>query len=274
MAAEANSRHIELVCPECDHRQLEPSMVISTICRSCGKYMDISNGKPKVRPNHATRRLASSDKPPLQYSYTAPEEKQSPKEKDIERGFLKRLFFGESAKISVDCYHCNRSFEVVQDAQSTQCPKCGGYIALRNYEIDQAWHRRIQTRGNVTILKGASIVGVKVTCHDLTVLGSLSASVNCSGKLVIRNHGKIVGNVKCAELRVERGSQVEFQGDVSTKTVYIDGQVKAQITCSGTITLEKKSHLQGVARAAELIVKSGAKHSGLMEVIRPQAVED
>lgn len=273
MAAEANSRHIELVCPQCSHIQHEPSLVISTICRSCGQHMDVKNGKPKLRPKYATR-LASPSKPPVQHPNTASTVKEKPKDKDDKRGFLRKLFSRETAKRAVACYHCNRMFEVVEDAQSTQCPKCGGYIGLRNYEIDHAWRRRIQTRGNVMIFKGASISGVNVTCHDLTVLGSLSASVDCSGKLVIRNHGRIVGNVKCAELRVERGAQVEFQGDVSTKTAYIDGQVKAQITCSGTITLEKKSHLQGVARAAGLIVKAGAKHSGLMEVIRPSDVKD
>lgn len=273
MAAEANRRHIELVCPHCEHQQLEPSMVISTICRSCGQHIDIRDGKPVVRPKYATR-LASSGRPPVQHPTTASEASPKSVEKDNERGFLKRLFQKDPVKRKVACYHCIRSFEVVEGAQSTQCPKCGGYVSLRDYEIDHAWRRRIQTRGNVTILKGASIVGVNVTCNDLLVLGTLSASVECSGKLVIKSHGKILGNVRCAELRVERGAQVEFQGDVQTQSVYIDGQVKAQITCSGTITLEKKSHLQGVARAAGLIVKAGAKHSGAMEVVRPSVVND
>jgi len=244
---------------------MEPSMVISTICRSCGQHMDIRDGKPIVRPKYATR-LASSGKPPVQYPTVAPLISEKAGAKGESGGFIWRLFKKESVKRLISCYHCSHSFEVVPDAQSTQCPKCGGYISLRDYQIDQAWRRRIQTRGNVTILKGASIAGVNVQCHDLVVLGQLSASVNCSGKLVIRSHGKIIGNVSCGELRVERGAQVEFQGDVHARTAYIDGQVKAQITCSGTITLEKKAHLQGLARAGGLIVKAGARHFGLMEV--------
>ena len=248
-------------------------MVISTICRSCGQHMDIKDGKPVVRPKYATR-LASSGKPPVQHPSTRPAEKQEAKAKNGNIGLLKRFLSKTPVKRTVKCYHCDRLFEVVQDAQSTQCSKCGGYISLQNYEIDHAWRRRIQTRGNVTVLKGASIVGVHVQCHDLVIFGSLTTSVDCSGKLVIRNSGKIVGMVRCSELRVERGAQVEFQGDVQAQSVYIDGQVKAQITCSGTITLEKKSNLQGVARAAALIVKAGAKHSGSMEVIRPTEVKD
>lgn len=268
MGVETKRGHIELVCPHCEHHQLEPSMVISTICRSCGKHMDIRNGKPVVRPKFATR-LASSDKPPVQHPTVAPAKTEKPKEKENTGGLLRRFFLKEPVKRPIICYHCQKSFEVVPSAQSTQCRKCGGYISLRNYEIDHAWRRRIQTRGNVHILKGASIIGVHVQCHDLIVAGQLSASVECSGKLAIRSHGKILGNVRCDELRIERGAKVEFQGDVFARSAYIDGEAKAQITCTGTITLEKKAHLQGLARAGGLVVKAGAKHSGAMEVVRP-----
>lgn len=241
-------------------------MVISTLCRSCGLHMDIRDGKPFVRPKHATR-LASPGNPPLQHPSTG----SAPKpDKKAGTGLIRRFFHRERPPRMVDCYHCARLFQVVPDAQSSQCPKCGGYISLRNYEIDHAWRRRIQTRGDVKILKDGSIIGVKVQCHDLTVLGKLVAPVDCSGVLCIRSHGKIVGNVTCGELRVERGAQVEFQGDVHAKKAYIDGDVKAQLTCTGTITLEKKAHLQGLARAGGLVVKAGAKHSGLMEVVRPE----
>ncbi|QTN34015.1 polymer-forming cytoskeletal protein [Akkermansiaceae bacterium] len=265
-----NPRHIELVCPGCDHHQMEPSMVISTQCRSCGQHMDIRDGKPVVRPKHATR-LASPGNPPLQHGSTGSAKQPEPKTaKPRQQGFLRKIFRRERPPRMVDCYHCQRNFEVVRDAQSSQCPKCGGYISLRDYEIDHAWRRRIQTRGDVKILKEGSIIGVKVQCHDLTVLGILAAPVDCSGVICIRSHGKIVGNVTCGELRVERGAKVEFQGDVRAGKAYIDGDVKAQLTCTGTIILEKKAHLQGLARAGGLVVKAGAKHSGLMEVVRPQ----
>ncbi len=174
------------------------------------------------------------------------------------------------------CNTCSRKFSalvgVVASAQPPQCPKCGGYISLRDYEIDHDWRRRIQTRGNVKILKEGSIIGGTVVCHDLTVLGNLNAPVDCSGALCIRSHGKIVGNVTCGELRVERGAKVEFQGDVRARDAYIDGDVKVQLTCTGTITLEKKAHLQGLARAGKLVVKSGAKHTGSMDVMNPDTV--
>jgi cytoskeletal protein CcmA (bactofilin family) len=243
-------------------------MVISTICRSCGLHMDIRDGKPVSRPKHATR-LASPGNPPVQHQSTGTKQAEPKAVKKPKIGLLRRIFYRERPPRAVECYHCQRTFEVVPEAQSSQCPKCGGHISLRDYEVEDAWRRRIQTRGNVMILKEGSIIGVKVQCHDLTVLGKLAAPVDCSGVLRICSHGKIVGNVKCGELRVERGARVEFQGDVHAKTAYIDGDVRAQLTCTGTITLEKNAHLQGLARAGGLVVKAGAKHSGLMEVVRP-----
>lgn len=271
VGAELNSRRIELVCPKCENRQVEPSLVISTICRGCGQHMDIKDGKPVVRPKHATR-LATAGNPPVQHPSTGSSSLKKKVERSSPLVFLKKFFVTEPGKLRVDCYHCHHEFEVVRDAQSSQCPKCGGYISLKDYVIDQAWRRRIQTRGNVTIRKGGSIIGVNVQCHDLICFGKLAASVDCSGKLAIRSHGRIIGNVKCRELRVERGAEVEFQGDVHVEKAYIDGQVKAQLTCTGTITLEKKAHLQGLARAGGLVVKAGARHTGAMEVIRPAAL--
>jgi phage gp45-like len=97
--------------------------------------------------------------------------------------------------------------------------------------------------------------------------------VECSGKLIIRSHGKIIGNVHCDELCVERGAKVEFQGEVKARTAYIDGEVKGNISCTERITLEKKARLQGLARASGLVVRAGAKHSGLMEVVKPPSEE-
>jgi cytoskeletal protein CcmA (bactofilin family) len=271
MGVESNSRRIELVCPKCDHRQMEPSMVISTLCRACGQHMDIRDGKPVVRPKYATR-LATEGKPPVQHP-TVGAVIPKKQERSFRLNFFKKMFQRSPVKRSVSCYHCNNILEVVPDAQSSQCAKCGGYISLRDYEVDHAWRRRIQTRGDVTILKTGSIIGVNVQCHHLTVLGVLEAPVECSGDLRIRSHGKIIGQLRCRELHVERGAVVEIQGEVHAERVFIDGKVKAQISCTGTITLEKKAHLQGLARAAGLIARKGAKHTGLMEVVTPAEVE-
>ena len=103
-------------------------------------------------------------------------------------------------------------------------------------------------------------------CHNLTVLGELASPVECSGDLIIRSHGKIIGTVHCHSLRVEKGARVEFLNPVTAITATIDGHVRGQISCSGTVTLEKRSQLHGFIRTSSLIVKPGAKHTGTVEV--------
>ncbi len=242
--------------------------MVSTHCRGCGNHMSIENGKPVERAKDATR-LATSGKPPVEHTTVAPKIPENIKSEADSPGFLKRFFWKEQVKRKVNCYHCGQDLEVAPAAQSTQCSKCGGYISLSDFVVEQSWQKQIQTRGNVTIMKEGSIIGSNIICHDLIVFGKLSASVSCSGKLVIRSDNRIVGNLKCDELRIEKGAHVEIQGEVEVGSAYIDGEVRAQITSVGTITLEKKAHLQGMARAGGLIVASGARHTGLMEVTTP-----
>ena len=229
--------------------------------------MDIKDGLPVIRPKLATR-LATASQPPVEHPTTAVWLVPSFPVKQDKKSLFRRIFQPTPKRKTVSCYHCHQPFEITSLAQSSHCPKCGGHISLRDYEVDHARRRRIQTRGDVLILKQGSIIGVNVQCHNLTVLGKLEATVECSGVLRIRSHGKIIGSVHCGELRVERGAMVEFQGDVHARSAYIDGKLRAQLTCDGTITLEKRAHLQGLARAGALVVKEGAKHTGLMEVIQ------
>ena len=265
MGVETQQRLIILNCPECSHEQTEPALVISTNCRACGQYFSVYAEKSVGRKQY-TAKVASSEKPPLEYPTVAPKPIQVVGSKPHEVSFLRRFFTRQGEKRALDCYHCGWGFEVVAEAQSTQCPKCGGYISLRDHEISDSCQRCIQTRGRVTISKGGGFSGEKLDCHDLVVYGKLSGTVNCSGTLTIRCHGRFPSDISCRELRVERGSKVELQGEGRAESVSIDGRVKANINCLGIIVLEKKALLQGVARATSIVTKSGAKHCGTIEV--------
>jgi cytoskeletal protein CcmA (bactofilin family) len=174
----------------------------------------------------------------------------------------------------VSCFNCGHPFTTIAQAQSSQCPKCGGYVSLLDYIITEPWNRRIQTCGNVLIQKTASVSGTTLHCHDLTVLGALAGSAVCSGDLIIRSHGKIIGTVQCRHLRIEKGARVEFLNPVTATTATIDGHVRGQISCTGPVTLEKRARLQGLVRASSLIVKPGAKHTGTIEMISEPPATD
>jgi cytoskeletal protein CcmA (bactofilin family) len=183
------------------------------------------------------------------------------------RSLLLRLLQPIKAPRQVHCFICGHSFSAIGEAQSSQCPKCSGYVSLLDYEINENWNRRIQTCGNVVIQKAGVVSGVTLQCHHLTVIGELAGSVECSGDLVIRSHGKIIGQVQCQNLRVEKGARVEFLHPVTATSAFIDGNVRGQISCSGPVILAKRAHLQGLVRTTSLVIQPGAKHTGTVEML-------
>ena len=272
MADELHRHRIEVTCPECGQVQSEPALVVSTQCRACRANFQVSDGKGVVRTRPVTR-LA----PPRKDSDPEPEVRISTQKVQpylrkrvaapTPRSFLMRLFNPVKPPREITCFNCGYGYKAIAEAQSSQCPKCSGYVSLMDYDITDHWNRRIQTCGDVVIQKTGVVSGVTLQCHDLTVLGELAASVECSGDLIIRSHGKIVGKVHCRNLRVKKGAKVEFLNPVTATSAFIDGTVRGQISCSGPVTLEKRAQLQGLVRTTSLIVKPGAKHTGTIEMI-------
>lgn len=243
-------------------------MVVSTQCRACRANFQVIDGKAVSRPRAATRVAKVRPENPV----AEPEHKVGPFKKEAfvppKPSLLRRLIFRQKPPREVTCFNCGHTHKAVGEAQSSQCPRCSSYISLRDYVIAEVWNRRIQTRGDVIIEKTGVVSGITIQCHNLTVLGELAGSVDCSGDLVIRSHGKILGKVSCRQLRIERGAKVEFLNPVNAVSAYIDGNVRGQISCTGSITLEKRAHLQGLVKTASLVIKEGAKHTGAIEMVQ------
>ena len=265
-------QRVELTCPECGHVQLEPALVVSTQRQGCRAHFQVIGGKAVARPRPATRlakpRLDSDPYPEAPPPQPKLAYRTTPKPV-VERHPLLRWLFRPKAPRTLICFDCGHQFTAAAEAQSSQCPRCCCYVSLLDYKIDAPWHRSIQTRGDVTILKSGSITDSTIQCHHLTVLGQLGCGASCSGDLTIRNHGKIPGQLTCRQLRIERRSRVEFMQPVTAASAIIDGHARGQINCTGTVTLEKRAVLYGYVRAASIIVKRGAKHHGTFEMSVP-----
>ncbi len=270
MADELQSHRIEVICPACGHQQSEPARVVSTQCRNCLENFQVVDGKGIARARPMTRlakpKLDSEDEPtPSEPRKSLAYVKQSAAT-PAKQSIWMRLLNPIKPPREVTCLGCGHSYHVAGEAQSSQCPKCGNYMSLLDYSIDEHWNRRIQTSGNVVIQKAGRVAGVTLRCHHLTVLGELAGSVECTGDLIIRSHGKIVGKVHCRNLRIEKGAKVEFLNPVTADSAFIDGMVRGQISCSGPVVLEKRAELHGLVRTSSLVVRPGAKHSGTIEM--------
>jgi cytoskeletal protein CcmA (bactofilin family) len=277
MADEPQRHCIEVACPECGQQQLEPALVVSTQCRACLANFQVRDGKGVVRKLPVTRLAAprnDADPEPAPLPPKPPVVRRFGPPTPPTRSFLMRLFHPVKPPREVICFNCDHAFTTIGEAQSSQCPKCGGYVSLLDYEITQPWNRRIETCGNVVIQKSGSVTGTTLRCHHLTAFGELASAVHCSGDLLIRTHGKIVGIIHCRHLRIAKGARVEFLNPVTATTATIEGQVRGQISCSGAVTLGKRARLHGLVRTTSLIVKPGAQHTGTIETVTvPPATE-
>jgi cytoskeletal protein CcmA (bactofilin family)/predicted nucleic acid-binding Zn-ribbon protein len=272
MADEPHRHRIDVTCPECGHVQKEPALVVSTQCRSCRGNFQVRQGKGVVRQRPVTRlaqprKDSDADPEPLPEPPKPPALLRPTAATPPKRSLLMRIFQPAKPPREVKCFNCGHAFSAIAEAQSSQCPKCSGYVSLLDYEIREPWNRRIQTCGNVLIQKSGIVSGATLQCHHLTVLGELAGSVECSGDLIIRSHGKIIGRVHCRNLRIEKGARVEFLHPVTATSAFIDGNVRGQISCTGAVTLAKRAHLQGLVRTSSLVIKPGAKHTGTVEMI-------
>jgi cytoskeletal protein CcmA (bactofilin family)/Zn finger protein HypA/HybF involved in hydrogenase expression len=272
MNDEPQRHRIQVTCPECGHRQSEPALVITTQCRNCYQHYAVLDGQGVARKRSILRlaRIQPEDANPMAESAptTASKppfrpQKPSPPQKPL----LLRLLTRTRQPREVICFGCAHSFTAIPEARSSQCPKCGSYVSLLDYEIDQIWKRRIETRGNVVIRKAASISDTTLHCHHLTVYGSLHANADCSGDVVIRSHGRVTGTIRCRSLRVEKSSRVEFLQPIHAHSAYFDGEVRGQIFCTGPVTLEKRARFHGLIRTTELTMRPGAEQSGTVERI-------
>ncbi|MGJ8677304.1 MAG: polymer-forming cytoskeletal protein [Akkermansiaceae bacterium] len=292
---------VTIHCPTCNNEQTEPSTVQSTNCKKCSTYIKIVDGKAidnsaplnpfgKVRsPETSTPKKAapvespvkedpqSTEEPALDPSpsdtlkkdlqkdtpsrYVPPAPRVNPNQPAAHRSSSKKI-----AQREVSCFECDHSHQAPALASSTNCPGCGMYITLKDFEIQDIWNQRIQTRGNVTIYKKASVTGITIQCHNLLVNGKFTGGVNCSGDFTINSHSKIMGTVKCKRLIIEKKANVEFSNHVYAQEVIIDGSAIGHFTCTGKLQLKKKATITGDIKVATMTMEEGAKHTGRMSI--------
>jgi len=176
-------------------------------------------------------------------------------------------FFQRKNKLrKVLCLQCDHEHEAPAEASSTLCSACGAYVSLKNYIINNHWNRRIETRGNVTIQKKGSVTDITVRCHDILVLGTLKGGIDCSGDITLNSHSKIMGNVSCRRLVIDKRADVAFANEVKCEEAIIDGHVTGHFVCTGKLHLKKKAVLNGNIVVANMTIDKGARHNGQISI--------
>lgn len=278
MAGDPQHDRIELVCPECGQSQLEPALVVSTVCRNCRAHLQVRDGRA-IRRAQSIARIAKLDAdgrpmvadaatdPIPEFTACAVIEPSVFRPPAVQPPWWRRWWFPPKPKREICCLGCNTVYLVVANAQSSQCPKCCTYASFRDHVVELPTNQRIETRGNVVIRKKGRYYGPLLKCHDLQILGQLDAPVDCTGEVTFHKDCRINHPIRCGNLKVPRGVKVEFLHPVSTIDSRIGGEVRGEITCSGKATFERKSHFLGLIRAREIDLKPGARQDGSSEIL-------
>lgn len=172
----------------------------------------------------------------------------------------------EPEKKPVRCFECGHIHEVSVAATSTQCARCSLYISLSDQDIRGQYSRNIRTRGDVTIHKKGSVIGCEIACHNLTVLGEISGSVDCSGNATFKSSGKVLGSMHCKHIVIEKKCELDFPQGIIAESADIYGVVRGDILCAGTIHIFKTGSVLGDASARAIVMKDGAVLTGQMNI--------
>ena len=289
-----------MICPECQHQQPESKIAVSTYCRSCSSHYKIIDGKAVTDSNIPINPFTSSsskqaddvdskesvtpeqnehDTPQAEPVYHQPNLPIHNKQPDTLDQFdelraqltkkvssASQFFHRKIERRKVKCLDCEHEHNAPAEASSTLCPACGAYVSLKNYIISNHWNGRIETRGNVTIQKKATVTGITIRCHDIVVLGTLKGGIDCSGDITLNSHSKIMGHVSCRRLIIDKRADVAFANEVRCEEAIIDGHVTGHFVCRGKLHLKKKAVLNGNIVVANMTIDKGARHNGQISI--------
>lgn len=225
-------------CPHCGFSQLESAIAKTTFCRKCGQHYSIERLLAKE---------AASLKAP---------------------SFFERLTkaVGGEKERTIQCHSCGHRQVVSTSAQSSLCPGCGSYIDLRDFKIDGAFGRSIQTQGEVKITAKGDLTSAHIGCGSARIEGKVRGHIVCTGEVSVKIQGKLAGTIDTEKLTIEKKCDVEFVRPVKARAVAIVGKALAVMHCDGCVTVEKGGILGGTIYAKAVNFEHGGIFIGQLRI--------
>lgn len=158
------------------------------------------------------------------------------------------------------CYACNFSFVMRGKAPSTQCPKCGARLALKDETITGAFSDELVTAGKVKLTKGAILDGGKIMANDIVLEGTFKSGELKAHKSLELAKGAVLPEsaIDAQDLIVGEGASFDFHAPMKFKNVEIRGEIKADIYATGQVQLYATGHYLGKLKARHFTMEDGA----------------
>jgi len=217
----------------------------STMCRQCGKHF-----------TPAAPRLEARPAAPRENPVTAAAELGA-----TIRGKFEGLWAPKRNSV-IECFDCKTQQEVVANAPSTNCRKCGAHQDLRDYKITTSFSRSIRTHGELHLTSRGDLSSTNVICRSAVIEGKLRGNLQCSESARINFIGKIPGRLAAQHVLVERRSDVQFFRRVRAKSIDIHGRMVGDVIAETVVVIHRSGPRDGSVTAKAISVATGGVFSG------------
>ncbi len=217
--------------------------------------------KAVAEPVIASTRRATSNSPPP----TPPPAIQTANslQKMKDQGMYRNQYFK-----NVECFDCNHKFKTGRSAKSANCPSCGAYLSLEDFEINMTSTQVIKTRGDILVRKRGHLSTSSVHCRELNCHGIIEANITCSGDAIFRTTGTIIGELHCQRFLVEKGADIVFLNAIHATDIEIQSRITATIFCTGPVLIASNGSVNGDVTARSVSIEPGGELNGAMNIVR------
>lgn len=98
---------------------------------------------------------------------------------------------------------------------------------------------------------GSKIIGTIIADSDIRIDGTVEGDLNCTGKVVIGEQGKLKGTINC-------------------QNAEILGQLDGKIDVNNTLALRASGNIKGEVKTQVLIVEPNAQFNGSCAMTKPE----
>lgn len=157
------------------------------------------------------------------------------------------------------CYSCGYAFVIRGRAKTTQCPKCGARLGLTDETITGPYSEELITAGKVHLKSTASLEGGKITANDVVLEGAVkSGFVHAYKTLELSKRAKIPEDLfETRSLRIGPGAKFAFEKKMQLRNLELHGELRADVTADGMVSIHPGGHFKGTLRAGHLSVEEG-----------------
>jgi cytoskeletal protein CcmA (bactofilin family) len=226
--AGAKADRLAVTCPRCGNTQQEPRAVVSTVCRSCHTHIQVK---------------AASHGGPSPLS-------------DGHRGPVR----------SVACFRCGTPLEVVPQAESTMCKRCGDYVDLRDYIITSAVSKNFRTHGRFVVEEKGYVINADCEVAEAVVKGRFIGNLRARDRLEIHTGAHLQGSFQTGLLVIPSGQIFRRPQPLHVGGAEIGGEFVTDLQVDRTVTLKSTARFFGDILAPRLVVEPGALLVGSLRI--------